>query len=203
MFDIFRSKGTAAEQASPELRKLKSEFAEAENLHKAASEQIRKIRSRANPSNIPPGSPMDRRRKPVGLSARDSQALEAAVKQRTEVREKIEELKGQIASANTAAMQKICADTRPEYSTHLKKLWSSRLAQIQEEIVAVENLERIRMGLEAQQVRLTGLPPYSKEQRELAERSKDLCTEVVELLEDGALTRRDIPKALLTAWRIK
>lgn len=99
-------------------------------------------------------------------------------------------------------MREICAKARPGYVEHLRQFWVARLSRLKEEIVATESVNSIRLNLDAQDIRIMGLPPFTDEQRKAIERSGQLKTEVKELLQDGSLQSRDIPKELTKAWRL-
>ena len=201
---IFRRGHTEAEAASPDLRRLKKEFAGAEDAYAGAVEEIREIRKTyGDLAPIPAGSPTERRRKPAGLPPKAQRAMEAAVAKRNQARAEIEALKDQIREATTKAMRKICEDARPHYVEQLRKFWSARLARLKDELVAAEALHAARADLEARQVRIIGLPAITQEQKDAAEHSARLRSEVKELVQAGTLKASDIPAALRTAWRMK
>lgn len=109
---------------------------------------------------------MDRRRQPTGLPPKARAKVEAAVRIREETTAEIEELRGLIASETTRVMRDICSKARPEYVKHLRKFWISYLSSMADQIVAAEEINAIRVGMEANQIRIVGFPTFDDEERE-------------------------------------
>ena len=196
------------EQSSKALQRAQKQLLEAQEQHKAALVNLRRLRANFNDSNSGMFDKDTEQGQRVMKHLREIQAkIPGAIEARDKARDALEVASDAVKRAEAEAVKQVCAEHAPEFAKHLRQFALSKLQRLEPEIVAAHHAveQRYQVGAALgvrRQGRMGSLYAPAFDMLKDAEQFIQLKQETQELIERGILKAADIPADLRKVWSV-
>jgi len=194
------------EQSSKQLQQAQRELHEAQRQHSESLQTLRKLRSdyaRVNHGLVDPASEAGKENRRALAELRTK--IDAAMQQRDKARQALTEAKDKAAEVERDACRAVGDAHRPEFQKRLRAFVTAKLQAIESQAVAaysaIEIRDATRVALGVRREHHARMAPALGLLND-HERFEAMRQEVIELIEAGTLTAKDVPPKLAKVWNL-